>query len=56
MGLILSMGIFFIVCTVVFLAIALFFPEWLGITGTKARQIMAEHTETKPSQDDKPLP
>lgn len=45
MGLILTMGIFFIICTVVFVAIAVYFPEWLGITGTKAREVMAEHVQ-----------
>ena len=33
------MGLF-IVCLFVFFAIAFFLPEWLGITGKKAQEVM----------------
>lgn len=45
MGLIIAMGIFFIVVTMIFVAIAIFLPEWMGITGKKAEQIIAEQQD-----------
>lgn len=42
MGLALAMGFFFIFVTMIFVAIAVFLPEWLGITGKKAKQIIAD--------------
>ena len=42
MGLILGMAFFFVFVTMVFVAIAVFLPEWLGITGKKAKQIIAD--------------
>lgn len=49
MGLIISMGIFFIVVTMIFVAVAVFLPEWLGITGKQAKQIIAEQQEDSQS-------
>lgn len=39
------MGGFFIFVTLVFVAIALFFPEWVGITGKRAKETLREHEE-----------
>lgn len=49
MGLVFAMGIFFIFVTMIFVAVAIFLPEWLGITGKKAEQIIAEQKETDPA-------
>lgn len=62
MGLALAMGFFFIFVTMIFVGIAVFLPEWLGITGKKAKQIIADQQaeETKvektspPSDDSNP--
>lgn len=43
------MGIFFIFCTFVFFALAFFFPEWVGITGNKAKDVL-EHQQGDDSQ------
>jgi hypothetical protein len=47
----LAMGVFFLVCTLVFVFIALFLPEWVGISGKKAKDVMREQQdpEAKPS-------
>ncbi|MEK2644932.1 hypothetical protein [Bdellovibrio sp. BCCA] len=45
MSIVIAMGIFFIVVTMVFVAIAVFLPEWMGITGNKAKKIIAEQQE-----------
>ena len=37
------LGGFFIFMTLLFIVIAAFFPEWIGITGKKARENMREH-------------
>lgn len=45
----LIMGLFFLLCTVIFVFIAIFLPEWVGITGKKAREVMEEQQgENKP--------
>jgi hypothetical protein len=51
MGLILAMSLFFVVMTMIFVCVAIFLPEWLGITGKKARRVMEEQADTskKPS-------
>lgn len=36
---------FFLFCTMVFIVIAVFFPEWVGITGKKAREIIENQKE-----------
>lgn len=36
---------FFVFVTLIFVAIAFFLPEWVGITGNKAKEIMKEQTE-----------
>jgi len=48
----LVMGLFFLVCTVIFVFIAIFLPEWVGITGKKAHEIMKEHVEEPPTGKD----
>lgn len=50
MGIIIAMGIFFIFITMIFVAVAYFLPEWLGITGKKAKEIMAEQVESLPQE------
>jgi len=49
---------FFIFVTIIFMVFAVFFPEWVGITGKKARQIQAEQTGDTHPPDSKtpPLP
>ena len=44
MGMILGMMVFFVLCLAIFAAVAIFLPEWLGITGNKAKEIMKEQT------------
>lgn len=44
--LILGMTLFFFVAYAV---IAILWPEWVGITGKKAKEIEAEHRDEKPS-------
>ncbi len=36
------LGGLFVFVTLIFIAFAVFFPEWVGITGKKARQTMKE--------------
>ena len=49
MEIVLIMGLFFLLCTVIFVFIAIFLPEWVGITGKKAREVMEEQQgENKP--------
>lgn len=38
---------FFIFITLIFVAIAFFLPEWVGITGKKAQEIIKEQQETQ---------
>lgn len=44
MEIIIALGIFFIFVTIAFMALAFFLPEWLGITGTKAKAIISSHS------------
>lgn len=53
MGLALAMGFFFIFVTMIFVAIAVFLPEWLGITGKKAKQIIADQQALEGQTDGK---
>lgn len=34
-------GGFFLFCLIVFIAVAIMLPEWVGITGKKAKDIMS---------------
>lgn len=52
MSLILSMSIFFVVITMIFVAIAFLLPEWMGITGSKAKQIIADHQQEQAANQD----
>ncbi len=52
MGLVLAMSIFFVIVTMIFIATALLLPEWMGITGSKAKEIIADHQqESAPAPD-----
>ena len=51
----LAMGVFFLICILVFVFIALFLPEWIGITGKKAKDVMKEHHESEESKEPPPL-
>jgi hypothetical protein len=48
----LAMGVFFLVCTLAFVFIAIFLPEWVGITGKKAKDIMHEQQEQPKKPED----
>jgi hypothetical protein len=39
------MGFFFIFVTIIFVAVAVFLPEWVGITGKHAKSILQEHEQ-----------
>jgi hypothetical protein len=36
---------FFILCMLIFAVVAIFLPEWLGITGAKAKEIQNQQIE-----------
>jgi hypothetical protein len=55
MSIVLAMSIFFVVVTMIFIAIAILLPEWMGITGSKAKQIIADHQENTPIVSDPSL-
>lgn len=40
------MGIIFVFVTIIFLVVAFLLPEWVGITGKKAQEVMAEQQGT----------
>jgi uncharacterized membrane protein (DUF485 family) len=42
----------FIFVTIVFIALAVFFPEWVGITGKVARKHMSEQSGDEPESKD----
>lgn len=54
MGILITLGIFFIFITMIFVAVAIFLPEWLGITGKKAKEIIAEQTGPEHAQAHEP--
>ncbi len=62
MDVIVGLGIFFILITAIFIAVAFFLPEWLGITGKKAKEVIESHQAETPNGTDtatsnaKPLP
>jgi hypothetical protein len=47
------MGLFFAFITIVFIAVAYFLPEWVGITGQKALEV-EKHQQN--SNEEKPPP
>lgn len=49
-----ALGGLFILVTLIFVAISFFLPEWIGITGNKAKEIMKEQAgdETSPTDKD----
>lgn len=46
MDIVLSMSIFFVIVTMIFIAIGVFLPEWMGITGKRAKKIIEEQQDT----------
>ncbi|MBK9323481.1 MAG: hypothetical protein IPM97_11170 [Bdellovibrionaceae bacterium] len=44
----LTLSVFFLICTLIFVFIAIFLPEWVGITGKKAKSIMEEQQDSDP--------
>ncbi len=55
MELILGLALFFGFLTLVFFAVAYYLPEWLGITGKKAKEVMKEHSGGTVPQSDPEL-
>lgn len=53
MDIVVVLGLFFIFVTVAFIVIAFFFPEWVGITGSKAKEVIESHAGDKPEEDKK---
>ncbi|WP_409479821.1 hypothetical protein [Pseudobdellovibrio sp. HCB154] len=48
---------FFALCTMVFIVIAIFLPEWVGITGKKALEIQKhQQTDENKQQDGEKSP
>lgn len=45
------LGGLFLVTTFVFVAVAVFFPEWVGITGNVAKRIESGHREGSDAGD-----
>lgn len=46
-----ALGIFFTLSTVVFIAIALIYPEWVGITGKVAKEFEKQQRGDNPPSD-----
>ncbi len=46
-----ALGMFFIFCIMVFVALAVFVPEWVGITGKVAKKNIEEHKEGSKVED-----
>jgi hypothetical protein len=44
------LGGIFLFVTLIFIAICFFLPEWVGITGPKARQNLKDHEEENPEK------
>ena len=42
---------FFALCTMAFIAIAIFLPEWVGITGKKALEIQKHQQTDEPKSE-----
>lgn len=51
MELVIGMGVFFIVVTLIFVFVAIYLPEWIGITGKKAHEVMKEQAGDGNSSD-----
>jgi hypothetical protein len=45
------LGGIFVFVTLIFIAICFFLPEWVGITGKKAREIMSEQKDESSTVD-----
>lgn len=50
MGIIWILIGFFALCTLIFVVLAIYFPEWVGITGKKALEIQ-KHQQKNTSED-----
>ncbi len=47
---------FFVFITIVFVTLGIFFPEWMGITGKKAKEIQDHHSaDAEITPPNKPL-
>ncbi len=55
MEIIIVMGVLFIFFTVVYIVLAIYAPEWVGITGKKAHEINQSH-HSEEASDNKPDP
>ncbi|UYL09271.1 hypothetical protein B9G69_001615 [Bdellovibrio sp. SKB1291214] len=51
MDIVLSMSIFFVIVTMIFIAVGIFLPEWMGITGKRAKKIIEEQKDTSAHSD-----
>ena len=64
MELALGMTFFFIIITMIFVAVAIFLPEWIGITGKRAKEVISEQqgdvipppTSSNPAETSLPAP
>jgi hypothetical protein len=46
------LGIFFILCTMIFFVLVVFYPEWIGITGQVAKKNIEEHQSNQVEKGD----
>ncbi len=51
-----GMAIFFVLITAVYVAITLFLPEWVGITGNRAKEITKHQQEETNAEGDPSAP
>jgi hypothetical protein len=49
------LGGLFVFVTMIFLVVAVFLPEWVGITGKKAQQTMKEQQGDQPAEENQTL-
>jgi hypothetical protein len=57
MEIIIIMGFLFIFFTVVYVVLAIYAPEWVGITGHKAHEInRSHHTDQKNEEEPPEIP
>lgn len=52
MEIIIIMGFLFIFFTVVYVVLAIYAPEWVGITGNKAHEINRSHHTDQKTQEE----
>lgn len=51
MDIVVLLGLFFLFCTVIFVFVAIFVPELVGITGKKAKEISKSQQAESPSEN-----